>query len=145
MTWSNFVSSHLGLPLQKPVLQLLHFPLLTQCLMLKIQITLKPPQGVHRAHFHQAYKPCFIIAHRFVMTLLKWYKVKSLRRWTSWTPRCGLKKSWNIYYLMTDVNIIESYQGCGAISIHMYPKTLLKQGQLIVLIVWLSCPLHALK
>ena len=65
---------------------------------------LRPPQGVHRAHLHQAYKPCFITAvppqtywivcwwsHRFVLTLLKWYKVKRLQRWTSWTPRGGLK------------------------------------------------------
>ncbi len=35
---------------------------------------LRPPRRVHRAHLHQAYKPCFIRAvppHKFVMTLLK--------------------------------------------------------------------------
>ncbi len=72
---------------------------------------LRPPRGVHWAHLQQAYKPCFIKAissqtsdnvcwwppsHRFVRTLLKWYKVNSLRRWTSRTPRGGLKDgSWN--------------------------------------------------
>ena len=79
---------------------------------------LRPPRGVHRAHLHKAYEPCFIRAvppqtygnvswwqlrgitgiqsHRFMMNLLKWYilyKVKSLRSWTSWTPYGGLKES----------------------------------------------------
>ncbi len=33
-----------------------------------------------------------IQSHRFVMTLLKWYKVKSSRRWTAWTPVVALTK-----------------------------------------------------
>ncbi len=86
---------------------------------------LRPPRGLHRAHLHQAYKPCFIravppqtysnvcwwslyvhtgytwgVSHRFVMSLLKWYKVKSLQRWISWTPRGGLKlmQTWRLYW-----------------------------------------------
>ena len=57
---------------------------------------LRPPRGVHQAHLQQAYKPCYVRAvppqtYENVMTLPSRYTVKSLRRWTLWTPRGGLK------------------------------------------------------
>ncbi len=67
----------------------------------------------HWAHLHQPYKPCFIRvvpqqSHRFVMTLLKWYKVKRMRRWTSWTHRGGLKTD-----KQTKIDNLAQFPICG--------------------------------